>query len=348
MDEFQKCFNEIDVRKQNLQFNHTSKKDLLEFWKKKENQFIDTFKEYINKNFITQENAAEKLNDMHKRLCLLKSSMFPMEYVLKELEKLRNEIAQLDNFVWVDRDAPDIQVGELHSIFRVTKRGEKWEDKDIIIHNLKQQCFAFVQAGQDHITECHRLNDQMKDKDRLIHNMKQEMEDMKRKLNMYSQSGYLVNQEFKPPYSNVAVPQLQPIYTSSYQPEEYQDLKQHSVCDTCTKQGITQLQSDNARLQRELAQSKQMILKMEREAQTREEDLDRLERDLTSSREELEQTKADQEKNQGKQVYVNNFYGPALNLLNYSSQDNALQLGNQNWMTKSAENVQQNQWQCQN
>lgn len=152
------------------------------------------------------------------------------------------------------------------------------------------------------------LTDELMAKDRIMHNMKQEMEDMKR-LDKCSQSGYLMNPGFQPPNSNVAVPQLYPIYTPSIQPEECQDFEQYSVCDNCTEQGITQLQHDIAKLQEELHQSKQMILRLVNEADTREQDVDRLEGNLHILREELEQTKADHERNQGRSVSVNNFYG---------------------------------------
>lgn len=295
IDEFQKLFNEIVSKKQNLQFSHASKKDLFEIWNNKQIQLNEAVEEY-KKSFISQESAAEILDNIHNRLCgLLKSSTFSMEYVRKELEQLRNEIAQLNNFVVVAPDAPGIQVGDLNYIFRVVK-----------------------------------LTDQMKDKDRLVHNMTHEMEDLKRKLHMYPQRRYLMNSELQPPYT-----QLQSTCTPSYQhdqPVEYQDFDQYSVGDNCTDQGITQLQTDNTRLQNQLDQCKQMILRLKRDAQTREEDFDLLERDLISTREKLDQTKADQERNQDKQVNVNHFHGPAYNLMNYSSQDNALQFGNHNRM----------------
>ncbi|CAC5387558.1 unnamed protein product [Mytilus coruscus] len=148
-------------------------------------------------------------------------------------------------------------------------------------------------------------------------------------------------------FSNVVVSELQRIYTPSMQPTENQALNRYSVCNYSTELGIAQLLADKTRLQEESRQRKLMILKLENEAHTREQDLYLLEQDLHNVRKELEQAKADRERNQGRNVSVSNFYGTT-HVINCSSQDMALQLGNENRMINRAENVEHNPWESEN
>ncbi|CAC5386281.1 unnamed protein product [Mytilus coruscus] len=240
-------------------------------------------------------------------------------------------------------------ITDLFILDNLTDHADELKEKDSIIHNMKQEMEEMKQRLDKCSQSGYLMNpgltdhaDGLKEKDSIIHNMKQEMEEMKQRLDKCSQSGYLMNLGFQPPDSNVAVPQLYPIYTPSIQPEECQDFEPSSVCDNCTEQGTTQLQHDIARLQEELQQSKQMIVKLESDAQTRQRDVDRLKQNLQFLSEELGQTKADQERNHGRNISVSNFYGPT-NVMNGSSKDMALQLGNENWMRNLVENVQQSE-----